>query len=70
MPNGLPLSIEDITTWFAFVSVLSLATIEIFNHIRPAQGLVINKMRLRLMAGVTALIVIISIVVRIYYLMS
>ena len=64
MAPSFPFSFTDLSEWLAFVTVILLLTAEIVSHFGPAQGLLIDKNRLRLLAVTTGILILMVIGLR------
>ena len=60
------LDLSDISLFMAFVSVILLLTTEILSHFGFAQGLLVDKSRLRLLALATGLVFLAIVAFRVY----
>ena len=59
-----PVGFIDLSEWLAFVTVVLLLTAEIVSHFGPAQGLLVDKTRLRLLAVTTGVLLLMIVALR------
>ncbi len=66
MPLNLPIGFLELTSWLAFTCLVLLLTSEMLVHISAAHGLLIDKTKLRLVAIITGVMLLLAIILRVY----
>ncbi len=66
MPLNLPIGFLELTSWLAFTCLVLLLTSEVLLHIGAAHGLLIDKTKLRLVGVITAVMLLLAIILRVY----